>query len=229
MKRLFVRSLKSIGAVDEGDNPGADIVFYKRREDAPSEGTPSASADSVDPVEENRMTEEVIETVPDEEPVAKADEEAVEEPVEKEIDETASEIAKREEELAKRDEEIAKLRADLESVQFEKRTAEWVEKAKPLEDLLGDPAEIGAVLRDLDTADADALAKLLGPLTAAAQRAELGAVFVEKGVDASGEVDPISKRDQWVEKNRSDFPTEAAARAEYWKRHPDEAAALREK
>jgi hypothetical protein len=220
MKRLFVRSLKSIGAVDEGDNPGADIVFYKRKE-GPAGTSQSASADSVDPVEENRMTEEVIETVPDEEPVAKAEEEVVEE-VEKaepvEVDE-----------ITKRDEEIAKLRADLEAVQFEKRTAEWVEKAKPLEDLLGDPAEIGAVLRDLDTAASEALAKLLGPLTAAAQRAELGAVFVEKGVDASGEVDPISKRDQWVEKHADKYDNVAAARADYWRQHPDEAAALREK
>jgi len=104
-----------------------------------------------------------------------------------------------------------------------------VEKAKPLEDLLGDPAEIGAVLRDLDTAASEALAKLLGPLTAAAQRAELGAVFVEKGVDASGEVDPIAKRDQWVEKHADKYDNVAAARAEYWKQHPDEAAALREK
>lgn len=227
MKRLFVRSLKSIGAVDEGDNPGADIVFYKRKTDPEDIGvSKEASADSVDPVEENRMTEEVIET-PDEEAVEKT-EAAVEEVVEAAVEAVVEEVEKIDE-IAKRDEEIAKLRADLAAVEFEKRTHEWVEKAKPLEDLLGDPAEIGAVLRDLDTADSEALGKLLGPLTAAAQRAELGAVFVEKGVDASGEVDPISKRDQWVEKHAEKFGSVAAARAEYWKQHPAEAAALREK
>ena len=125
--------------------------------------------------------------------------------------------------LKEQADELEKVRVDLAKERTARRNAEYIEKAKPLEALLGKADDMGPVLAELAEAAPEAFAKLEAPLTAATQRKELAALFSELGAgETEGESDPISKRDSWVKENQKDSESVEQANARFWKVHPDQ-------
>ena len=125
--------------------------------------------------------------------------------------------------LKEQADKLEKVTEDLAKERQERRTAEYIEKAKPLEVLLGKADDIGPVLAELAEAAPEAFAKLEAPLTAASQRKELAALFAETGAgEGEGESDPISKRDAWVKENKKDTESAQQANARFWKEHPEQ-------
>ena len=119
--------------------------------------------------------------------------------------------------------ELKEVRSDLAKEKTERRTAEYIEKAKPLEVLLGKADEIGPVFAALAEAAPDDFAKLEGALTAASQRSELAALFAEVGAgEGEGDADPIDKRDSWVKENQKDSESVQQANARFWKENPEQ-------
>jgi hypothetical protein len=238
---LFVKEITSIGAVDSGDNPMADIVIWKRKDESAvsaeqTEGIVmegfDLSALSDEAQEEftqlqKRLDEallKIVELTPVEVP-------AVDDAVEKASDEVQALIAERDEELSKRDAELAKANDELAKIKAEARDAEFVKRVADdgLDVLLGKAEEIGPALRELADAAPDAFDSVYKNMHAAAQRVDLADVLGEIGED-QGETDPLSKRDAWVQKMRKDGDSRTAAtlRTEFWDLHPDERDALRE-
>jgi len=235
--RLMIKELFSVGAVDAGDDPEATMVFWKRKDSPEPGGAPdgvvSGSPDEGGTERKDISMDDVLKALDDEQRAAleahieaEVEKRAAAEPeeeVEKVLPDDVQELIAKAN--AERDEAVAKA----EQAAFEKRTNEWVAKAIPLEDALGAADEIGPILRDIDEKAPEELAKILPALEAAAQRIETGGLFVEKGKETGEEaVEPLSKRDSWVEKNRKETESLAAARARYWQEHPDAMAASRE-
>jgi len=297
--RLFVDKIVSIGAVGEGDNPEARILFSKRkfgseeRDQAAARG--AAMPDGSYPILTEQDLRNAIQAIgraknpdavkrhiirrartlgatgmlPEEwtKDIGKATREilmefdlsaldddtrtTVEEfvaDVERQRDDALAEIAKLREEndpepvekelpddvqllIKERDDRIAVLEETVEKARAEARDAEYVEKARELEPMLGNPDEVGPVLRRLADAAPDDTDSLLNMLKAAAQLPELASIFKEIGQAGGDEqVDVVAKRDEWVndymEKNTD--TSIHKARAAFWKAHPEYASQMRE-
>lgn len=230
---LFVKEITSIGAVDAGDNPDADILIWKRKGSAESAET-NGSREIMD-FDLTELPEAVQEHIAeltkarDEALAALADNEVIDliddDPVAKASDEVQELIAKLRDDQTKAqaalDAEIAKRR----DVEFTKRMAD-----DGLEVLLGKAEEVGPTLRRLADADAEAFDSVYANLVAAAQRADLGTAFTEIGKNEGEGADPIAKRDAWVAGRMKDGDERNAAelRKAFWDAHPDELAKSRE-
>lgn len=198
MPRLWMRKLTSIGAVPEGDNPEAQIVMYKRKGDSVEE-TELVKEETVEapPVEQVEVEMAVVE----------------EDGIAKRIAEAESEIVKAREE---RDAALQSLADEV----AKQRRADFAQKARTLEPLLGPADETAGMLDRLDAADPDAYAELGKRLDAALERVNL---TKELGTAGDEGADPISRRDAWVRKYTLDHPevTEPQARALFWKANPE--------
>lgn len=223
-KRLMITDIDSVGAVDEPDNPPASLLFWKRRI-TDDEQTSKEAPDSGD-IEKGVTMDEGIQEAQEE---AAAEVEPVVEKAEPETVEVP------EEDVSKAD-QIAKLAAERDAAvealaeEVNKRLdTEWVEKARPLELLLGDPAEMGPVLRKIAQACPDEWAKLEPVLTAGANREHLAKILEEIGT-ADGSAGPIEDRDTWVKRMRELHPdkTVPELRAQFWQEHPDAKSKSRE-
>jgi hypothetical protein len=225
---LFVKEITSIGAVDSGDNPEADIVFWKKASAASAEQAGSTDMDLAslpEAVQEHiaELTKERDDAV-----AALVDAEVVdltdEDPVEKASDEVQELVAKlrteADEQRAALEAEIAKRR----DIEFTKRVAD-----DGLDALLGKAEDVGPTLRRLADADAEAFDSIYANLVAAAQRDGLSKAFDEIGENA-GESDPVARRDAWVAKRKEDGDDRsvAALNAAFWDAHPAELAKSRE-
>lgn len=209
-KRLLISDIDSVGGVDAGDNPGAALLFWKRKKNTPDAGGEPEGV-LMDPTEI-----EVEKTEPEPEPeVVKAEPEPE---VEKRADE---EIVKA---RAERDAAVAALAEEVEK----RETSEWVEKAKTFEMLLGDPVRIGPALRKLHQAAPDAYETLEPVLRAARNRETLAKILTEYGTDR-GEGTPFEQRDAYVAEMRKLHPemSPAQARAQFWHDHPEARQASR--
>lgn len=222
--RLYVDELVSVGMVNAGDNPGSEVVIYKSRDNTPTpepvvsitrkagslptEGKVSMDLSVIEDADLRKSIEdEIVEkdariaeleaaATPPDDPVEKADPEV--------------------------QELISKLREDLDKERSDRRTSEFVGKAEPFAMLLGKADEMGPVLDALEAAAPEAYEKLEHALTAASQRDELSKLFSEVGTgEGEGESDPISKRDVWVEKNKTTSETVGQARKRYWSENPE--------
>jgi len=230
-----VKEITSISAVDQGDNPGAEILVYKKK----------GNAESVETTKRDDMTFDVT-ALSDEAQthIQKiADDAATQiEALEAQVAELTPTPEVEEVEIGKASDEvqalIAKLRDDndgmAETIAVEvtkRRDGEFIAKTREdnLEVLLGDAKDIGPVLRELADSAPDAFEKLYQPLVAAAQRDELATVFKEIGA-SEGDADPTAQRDAWVSKQKQDGSerTVADLRTDFWKAHPDAVAAERE-
>lgn len=225
--RLTIRAIHSVGAVDEGDNPPALLGFWKLRQ-RKHVGAPSGGLDEGEPMGSDEIEPEVTKAEPElpvEAEVEKAEPAEAAEP---------DEVTKRLDEIAKRleDAELAKAAAEsaLEAEVEKRESGEWVEKARPLEALLGDPQSMGPVLRKLHRADPDAYGLLAAAFDAALARVDVAKLFAESGTDQSASADPLSDRDRWVKELRKLHPdkTVAEARAMFWQEHPEAKKASRE-
>ena len=230
---LFIKDLVSIGAVDSGDNPEAEIVFWKRRKaKQPKEG-----GRMIDNFDLTGLPEDTAEALIAHVEVLKAERDAaleavpaVEETVEIEKgldDETAQLIAKYKSDLAAKDEELT---AEI----AKRRNTELVAKIKDdgLEPLLGSAVEVAPNLAALEAGAPEAFAAVYGNLLAAAQRVDLAkALGLEIGSAEAEATDPYEQRDAWVKKQLEAAPTADVnkLKADFWVAHPEAVAASREK
>lgn len=247
---LFIKDLLSIGAVDAGDNPEAEIVFWKRRRSKkdthPEVG--SLTPDGGD-IRKDGMIDIDLSALPDdtreavtalvEKLVAERDTaleaaaaatiqpEVEPEPVEKQLDPEVAEL------VAKAKAEADEARAELQVEKAARRRQELVAKIREdgLEPLLGIADEVAPHLESLQSGAPEAFAHLYGSLHAAAQRVELAKAFTELGSAEAEATDPYAQRDRWVEKQLASNPGADIhkLRSDFWVHHPDAFAATREK
>lgn len=236
MNRLFVEELVSVGMVAAGDNPDAEVLIYKSRDtQSPKREVSSmpTKKNSADSASTNREVTMDLSAIEDQELRKSIEDELA--GLQSQIDELtppSDPVEKAEPEvqefIAKQQEEMANLQKKLDDEVAARRTAEYVVKAEPFQGLLGRADEMGPILADLATNAPDSYAKLESALTAAAQRVDLAGLFKVHGTEGEAETDPISKRDAWVEANRQTDESEEAARARFWKEHPDAVKESRE-
>jgi len=219
-KRLTITDIDSVGGVDEGDNPGASLLFHKRRTPVTGDVTKGVPMDEqeavieldeaevVKQVEAEAAAETAAETQVDEVEIAKAA--------------AVAEIAKA---IAERDAAVAALAEEIDK----RLDVEWVEKARPFALLLGSPETMGPALRKIAQASPDEYGVLEAALHAALGRVELAKILGEVG-ENTGTTDPMSNRDAFVKDMRKLHPdmTVEAARAMFWTEHPEAVKASRE-
>jgi hypothetical protein len=215
-KRLLIDEIDSVGGVDAGDNPGATLLFWKRKR------TPDPGDDQGVLMDGETVAVEEAEEVAKLEPVEA--EIAAEEPVE------ADELAKRQEEIVKaiaeRDAAVQALAEEVEK----RENAEWIGKAEPYTLLLGDPNQVGPALRKIHLLAPDAYAILEPALKAASSRESLAKILAEFGSDV-GQASPEDSKDAFVKDMRRLHPemTVEQARALFWREHPEAVKASRER
>lgn len=236
---LFIKDLVSIGAVDSGDNPESEIVFWKRRKAKP---TPARGEEKG-----NRMIEgfdltglapETAEALSTAFEVLKAERDAaleavpVAEPVEKALDaDTLELVAKFKADLAAKDKELAVEVA-------KRRDAEMVAKIKDdgLVPLLGAAEQVAPNLRALEAGAPEAFAAVYGNLVAAAQRTDFAKALGELGnAEPEGPQSYQDRRDAYVAKRIAENPDLTAdqatiikLRSEFVVLHPEAVAESRE-
>ena len=216
MRRLKIEEIDSVGAVDEGDNPPASLLFWKRRKSEPVKGV--FVAETVEP-------EELVKAAPVEEIEA----EAVSEPVEAVVE--IEEVSKQVEEIAKisaeRDAAITALAEEV----AKRQRSEWVEKAKPFELLLGSAETIGPALGKIADQLPEEYARLEAAFKAALARQDLTKILGEVGKDSGVTGTPNERRDSWVKEFRMLHPeaTVEQARVRFWQDNPDMKQASRER
>jgi hypothetical protein len=199
--RLFIDEIVSVGAVAEGDNPGAQITFWKKKDRESHQMVENKGALMDNPTDE---TVEVEETPIEPELVEGSDLEAT--------------VAKQAEDLAKTKAELDVALAEIAKERKVRRDSEFIAKASEL-DFLGDKEEWGPVLDALEAGAPEAFGKLEQRLAAAKAQIETGDLFAEIG-KSDGEV---SDMDALVKAKRELHPdmTVAQARAEVWRENPE--------
>ncbi len=226
--RLFVDEILSVGMVKAGDNPDAEVVIYKSKPSDVSKMTASVENAPTEPgvrmdlsaIEDQDLRKSVEDTIAEKDNQI-SDLTSQVDKVEADPTEDASDEVKAI--LKAQFDELEKVKVDLAKERQERRNAEHIEKARPLEVLLGKADDIGPVLAELAEAAPEAFAKLEAPLVAASQRKELAALFSETGAgEGEGDSDPISKRDSWVKENKTAKESVNQANARFWKEHPEQ-------
>jgi hypothetical protein len=131
--------------------------------------------------------------------------------------------------FAKQETELADTRAALDAEIAKRRDTEMVAKAAAYRDLLGDPDEVGPVLRRISDAAPEEAKVLEGWLDAIVQKVDLSELFKLHGENDTppGPTD----RDVWVAKHREEHPDVSVidARAEFWRQNPDALEAEKER
>ena len=230
-KRLMVSSIDEVSLVDAGDDPEAKLTFFKRKTttDASGKDDRKLEKDMADfSLADLGLSDEQAEALDTHiAEVTKAAVDAIEpapepegdpEDVFKGLDDEAKAAI---EELRKQaDENATALAAEIEK----SRNAEYVEKAKPLEPLIGKADETGPVFARLAAIAADDTEIVMGWLNAAAQRTDLADLFKKIGKPEDGAME----KDAFVKQYREDYPDVSVekARAAYWT--PERIAAARE-
>ena len=220
MRRLKIEEIDSVGAVDEGDNPPASLLFWKRRK-APVGGVPEKGVFVAETVEPEELVKDA--------PVEEIEAEAVSEPVEAVVE--IEEVSKQVEEIAKisaeRDAAITALAEEV----AKRQKAEWVEKAKPFELLLGSAETIGPALGKIADQLPEEYARLEAAFKAALARQDLTKILGEVGKDSGESGSPADLRDRFVKEFRMLHPeaTVEQARVRFWQDNPDMKQASRER
>lgn len=227
--RLYVDKLVSIGLVEAGDNPEAEVLIYKSRPDEGSTMTKSAESApttkkvhmDLSAIEDQDLRKSVEDHIAGFETQISELEDKVEaaEPAPDPVEKADPEVQVL---IKEQNDKIAELEADVTKERAARRVEEYVAKAKPLTGLLGKADEIGPVLAELSDKAPDAFDKLFSNLEAASQRTDLAKLFSELGTgEGEGESDPIAKRAVWVEKNRQDGETVESANSRFWTENPE--------
>jgi len=220
MNRLHIDSLLSIGAVEAGDNPESDILFWKRKNQEPEpgpvekEGTmPNFDIASLDPEVQAYISD--LETKAHsmvEEPAPLPDD--LPDVVAKRLDDQDTAIAKANAENA----ELAKKLADAEET---RATEKWEGRAAELAPLF-DPETMAPVLKTLASAEPEATGQLDDMLTGLMAKTSLENVLKEFG-DATAEgsaLDQIAKHAAEMRKADPNL-SPVDARAQAWRDHPE--------
>ena len=227
-QRLFVSALTSIGAVEAGDNPDAEILFYKSKTEEPVQG-PQVKKEGSMPFDIDTLTDEGKEFVAglqaqiaasgDEQPVLPDDLDPV---TKARLDDDQATIEKQKVEMEK----VAK---DLADLRDEMATEKYTARAGQLEAVLGSPDDVAPVLKALAAADAEAFEKLntmFDTLIAKDTLADLFKEHGESGTDATA-VDQVNVFAAEIRKGNPDLSL-ADAKRQAWQDHPDLVAQSRE-
>jgi len=239
-RRLHVTKLTSIGAVAEGDNPEAEILFFKSKQDEPREGRIHRGGrmadDAIDLSSLDDDTKAAVEAH-----VAEADakvaklETQVSEleakvPVveEEEIlpDDLPEAVAKRladqEDRIAKAEAKAVAAEAKVEKAEDIRLTEMYTKRAVELQPVLGDPEVMGPVLKDLASSAPDSYPVLDTQLDTLVNMDGFNTLLREHGDNgATGRaVDQILVYAKEIRKDDKDL-TLAAAKAQAWQDHPE--------
>lgn len=227
MNRLFIDELTSIGVVGKGDNPDADILFYKS---ANTESVEQIEGDSMSMPDLSGLTPELQKAIDDHiaEAIAAANGAT---PAESVLpDDLPAPVLKA---LTEKDEALAQERAEREALQAEvskmrdeQLSERFTKRAGELASVLGSGEEVPQILKDLHVAAPDAYAKLEALIGDAAKIIVTSDRLMLKELGTSNdESDPHSKITTIAKaihkEERDEFPTLAAAKAEAWRRNPD--------
>ena len=242
--RLFIDEIISVGAVSAGDNPDAEITFWKKRVD-PIVGsaeilaayrqvrdmTPkitkrvTKSRQTVD-TKGDRMVDFDFEGFTDDQKTAVegvfteyeatiADLQPVEEvEVVKEVDPEIQEL------ITKQAAELEEAHAEIAKERKIRRDAEFITKAQTLETVLGPPEEWGPVLDELESAAPEAYEKLTARLAVAKTQIETGDLFKEIGRAGDGESDKVAALTKAKLELNPELTVEQA-RAQVWQENPE--------
>ena len=231
MPRLRVDRIVSVGAVAAGDNPEAEILFYKSKTDEPLEGRTEGSGmafdlshltdEDRDPIQKHvdALEAQISElkqaaTVEGEEEGKDLLPDDLPEPVAKALADRDAEIAKARTEAAEAKAEADKLRDDRDTEKYDARAAE-------LENVLG--PDMGPVLKALGTSNAAAdyatLDAALGKLVKWEGMSDLLREHGDSAATGSA-VDQIAAFAKEIQAADKDL-TPAGARAQAWTEHPE--------
>ena len=221
MKRLFIDSITSIGAVEEGDNGPAKIMFWKRKTKEPAPGPVEKKGDSM-PFDIESLGDEAKAHV---EGLVAQIAELTETPealpndlpdlVTKRLDDQDAVIEKERVEKDALAKEVADLKDGIATEKYEARAAD-------LENLLGKPEEVAPVLKALAADSPDAFGKLDAMFDSLVV-AKVYAPFLKEIGDASETgtaKDQIAAHAAEIRKNSPDTSI-ADAKAKAWSDHPE--------
>jgi hypothetical protein len=246
MRRLSVKRLTSIGAVEEGDNPPAEIFLFKRRTPKLLPDTPEVSKVTnkiPDRANHQRITDMGI-------PDLSTLDEDVRAEIEKALEEANDRIAELEADIASNgdgdgdgdpvlkglpDEAVAKFEAlekqaadtaaALAKERDERLTVVWVGKARAFERTIGDAEEAAPHFKAMPTETSDWLLEKLTKIEAVLEKSDL---FKEVG--KNDEASAAEQIDALAVEKRKENPelTDAQARVLVRKENPDLRAAEKE-
>lgn len=226
--RLFITSLKSIGVVEAGDDPSAEILLFKSHPEN-TQSVEQPERDSMSKPDLSGLDAELQKAIDDH--IAEAIAAAAVEPVEPVLpDDLPAPVLKA---LTEKDEALAKERARVEALEVdvaemrdERQTEKFAKTANELAAVLGTDAEVPAVLRELSEAAPEAYAKLETRIAEAARMATISdSVLLKQLGSSNDESDPKAKITAIAKtihsEERDQYPTMEQARAEAWSRNPD--------
>lgn len=221
MNRLFVDSITSIGAVDEGDNPLSKIMFWKRKTTEPAPGPVVKKGDSmsfdVESLSDDAKAhvEGLVAQIAELTETPEALPNDLPDLVTKRLDDQDTVIEKERVEKAALAKEVADLKDGIATEKYEARAAD-------LENLLGKPDEVAPVLKALATDSPEAFGKLDAMFDSLVV-AKVYAPFLTELGDSSETgtaVDRIAAHAAEIRKNSPETSI-ADAKAQAWSDHPE--------
>lgn len=222
MNRLHVKRLRSIGAVEAGDNPEADILLWKSKPTEPDQGQ-NTKGEPVSKIDLSALDPEVRSHIEDLETKLAGFETEDSPPlpddlpdvVKARLDAQDAKIEAEEIEKEALREEIAKLRED--------RAVEvYTKMAQDLSSILGDPTETMPMLKAIGEAAPEPAAELVAKLEAFSSKTAVASLLKEYGSSepdgsAIDQIEAIAAEIRKAEPSLSP----AEARAEAWRRNPE--------
>jgi len=228
MNRLHVHEITSIGAVEAGDNPEADILFWKTKETiepVPGQESKGGSMEkNIESLDDALARISELETqlaAHVEEPAALPDD--LPDAVVKALDEQAVTIAKMEA-------ETVRVSKENEALRDERATEKYTKMAEDVAALVGPADETAPLFKAIGTAAPDEFEKLyerLAPLTNATAFEKLLGELGDSASDGGTAVEKIAAYADEIRKAKPDL-SPAEAKAEAWREHPELKAQARE-
>ena len=221
--RLHVGSITSIGAVHAGDNPEADILFWKRKPSEPQEGRVTKAGTAVPDIDLTALDDATRGYIQELEAKLASNEEEVAPPLPDDLpDVVKSRLDAQDEALAKERERNEALADDLAKMREERAIEKYTKMAESVRDLMGDPAETAPMFKDLAEHAPDQFDALYAKIENVKTIAGFDALLKEHG-DSGAEgsaLDQITAHAAEIKKNQPDLSL-AEARVEAWKAHPE--------
>ena len=239
-RRLHVTKLTSIGAVAEGDNPEAEILFFKSKQGEPLEGRKhgggSMAETAVDLSSLDDDTKAAIEsqTTEFEATIAKLETQVSELKAEVKGDDeeeilpddlpeaVAKRLADQEDRIAKAEAAAVAAEAKVEKAEDVRLTEMYTKRAVELEPVLGKPETMGPVLKALAAGAPDSYPVLDAQLDTLVNMDGFAKLLREHGDNgATGRaVDQIAVYAKEIRKDNKELSL-AAAKAQAWQEHPE--------
>jgi len=237
MPRLHITELTSIGAVESGDNPEAEILFWKSTTTNPPEGRKNGGG-PVDTLDLSSLDKETAEpilafvaglqkaaTEADDKIAAleaKLEVEDEDDPLVDLPEPVAKAIAERDEQIAKAEAKAVAAEEAVAKLQDERLTERYTERAEALSNMLGNAADVAPILKALAKADQKAYDLLDARFDTLLTWDGMADLLREHGDNAATgrAVDKIAAYAAEIRKDNKKL-TAADARAQAWRDHPE--------